>query len=78
VCRIDHGLGNGVNAILRNKVGEFRSLNAVGRDLRALDCKLMGQANRPGTMRSCGSDKNFKMNRLRDASKLLFALSRQT
>lgn len=76
--RVDHRLGYSVDAILGNQVGKFSSLDAVGRDVFALQRKLMGQAHRPGTMRSRGSDKNLKVHRLAQSGKLLLALGPQT
>ncbi len=76
--RVDHCLGYSVDAILGNEVGEFSGLDAVGRDVFALQCKLMGQAHRLGAMGSRGSDKNLEVYRLAQSGKLLLALGTQS
>jgi hypothetical protein len=77
MLHVNHRFGNGMDAILGNKVREFSGLDTVGRDVFALHCKLMGQAHRPRAMRSRGGDKDLKVNRLAEAGKPLFALRSQ-
>ena len=74
---IDHRLGHGLDAILGDKIGKFSGFNTVGRDVFALHCKLVGQADRLRTVGSGGSDKHFKMDRLAQAAQLLFAFRPQ-
>jgi hypothetical protein len=74
---VDDRLGNGLDTVLANKIGKFSGLNAISRDVLALHCELVGQANRPWAMRSRGSDKDLKVNRLAQVRKLLFAACTQ-
>lgn len=67
---VNHCFGDSVDAILRNQVGKLRGLDAIRRDVLAFHCELVGQADRPGAMRSCGSDKNLDVDRLAEAGKL--------
>ena len=77
LLRIDHRLGHGLNTILIDKVREFGGFNAIGRDKFTFHCKLVGQADRPRTVRSSGRYKDFKMNRLGQLGKFFFALRAQ-
>lgn len=74
---IDHRLGYGVDAILRNQIGKFRGLNAVGRDVLAFHCKLVRQADRPRAVRSGRRYKDLQMDWLVKLRKPFFALRAQ-
>ena len=74
---VDHGLGDSVDAVLRGQIGKLCGLDAVGRDVRVFNCKLLCQAYRPRAVRSSGRDKDFQMDRLAELSKPCFALRAQ-
>jgi len=74
---VDHRLGYGVDAILRNQIGKFRSLDAVGRDVLTFHCKLVRQADRPRAVRSGRRYKDLQMDWLVQLRKPFFALRAQ-
>lgn len=75
---VDHSFGDGMDAILRDQVGKLGGLNAIGRDVLTFHRELMGQADRPRTVRSRGCDKNFQMHRLAEVGELFSALRGQS
>lgn len=74
---VDHRFGHGLDAILCDQVRKLGGLNAIGRDVLAFHRELVGQANRPRTVRSRGRDKNLEVDRLAEAGKLFPALCSQ-
>jgi hypothetical protein len=75
---VDHRFGNGVDAITGDEVRKLGGLDAIGRDVLAFHRELVGQADRPGTVRSRGGDKNFEVDRLAEVGELFPALRGQT
>src|SRR6266571_2115678 len=70
---VDHGLGDGVNAVLSCQVGKLGRLDAIRRDEVVLHGEAVGQAHGLGAVGSSGSDEDFEVYRLCYVAELLLA-----
>src|SRR5947209_19601043 len=71
---VDHGLRDGVNAVLSRQVRKLGRLDAVCRDEFVLHGEAVGQAHGLGAMGSGGSDEDFEVEGLRHVAELFLAL----